>query len=168
MPNRIGAVPKLSAQGFIWGGAGYLDKKRQVYIPYQSDSSLDHFSCYRHPNTLETIMGYLGLTYTQSASQSMGIALAAAEESEPSIAPQYYVAGFTGEFDNTSDVNETVSIGYSNSAYFRAITSDASCSFWLTDPCGTTYDQAYASSEPNVNYDATVKSESLLKIFVNS
>ena len=150
-----GAVPSISAAGAIC----WWVPLTQLWLPGQkvdmdglNNSNLDHYSCHRHPDTLETIMDWLGLPYTQSAAQSMGMVLAQAEGGEPAIVPQHYVAGFTGEFDNIADVNETISIGDSNSAYFRAITSDASCSFWLTDPCGTTYDEAYASLEPNVTY----------------
>ena len=147
-----GVVPKLSALGQRLVPPFFIETKQDVPIGISFDTDLDHYSCHRHPETLEKIMDWLGLPYTQSAAQSMGMASAQAEGGEPTIVPQYYVVGFTGEFDNTVNVNETVSIGDSNSAYFRVITSDANCSFWLTDPCGVTYDPCYAVTDQNVTY----------------
>lgn len=159
-----GAVPAVSAQGRIYifiptgiPGAGEISVLREkVSIDEDKllNSDLDHYSCHRHPCTLEDILDWLGLPHTQTCEQPMDTLLVLSEEVEPYTVPQYYVTGFTGEFNTLTDVNETASIGNSDSAYFRAITSDSNCSFILSDPCGVTYDPCYAASEPNVTYNA--------------
>ncbi len=160
-----GAVPYLSGQGqrykkYTSGNPDYGTYYEYWLIKIDvwpmsgiMDIDFDHSTGHRHPSTLEKIMDWLGLPYTETCGQSMTMALAQAEGGEPTVVPQYYVAGFAGDFNSIADVNETVSIGDSNSAYFRAITSDANCSFWLIDPCGVTYDPCYAASEPNVTYE---------------
>ena len=154
-----GVVPYLSAQGKIYEQekTGFLQYEWKIVPKIESmagtmDNEFDHFTGYRHPDTLEQIMNWLGLPYAQSSAHSMGMVLAQAENGEPNVVPQYYVAGFNGDISSLVDVNETVSIGNSQTSRFMAVTSDVNCTFWLTDPCGTIYDQTYASSELNVNY----------------
>lgn len=159
-----GLIPALSARGKIYDVViipdipPHIIQKKQIKVPIEENkltsTGLDHYSCHRHPDTLEKIMDWMGLPYTQGSGWSMGMDLALGGDGEPNIVPQYYVAGFAGEFDNTADVNKVLSIGNSDSAYFRAITSDPNCSFTLSDPCRTVYDPCYADSEPNVTYEA--------------
>ncbi len=148
-----GAVPKLSALGYIWDYSENIHGtlRCEVFIHDAANTLLDHYSCYRNTYTLEMIMYWMELPLSQTLSIQMP--LATADGNEPEIAPQYFVAGFEGQLDSLTPVKETVSIGDSSTAYFRAITSDANCSFTLSDPCGTTYDPCYASTEPNVTYE---------------
>ncbi len=149
-----GVVPKLSAIGQIrkriFLTSLYGAAKPEVDIDGYNDTNLDHYSCYRHELTLQQIMDWMGLPYTQTLSMQM--LLAASDSNEPNPVPMYLIAGFSGHFDNTTPITETVPICNSITAYFRAITSDANCHFILTDPCGTIYDPCYASGEPDVTY----------------
>jgi len=152
-----GAVPKLSEVGQIRERLPLLPLpvwilKQKVQIDDSANSGLDHYTCYRHPDTLEKIMDWMGLSESQAQSMQMAFE-ANADGNEPQVVPLHFVAGFEGQLDSNTPITQTAPICNSSTAYFRAIISDANCSFTLSDPCGTIYDSCYAFTDPNVTYE---------------
>jgi pimeloyl-ACP methyl ester carboxylesterase len=161
-----GAVPYVSGYGMIYKKVGYGNPNYGTYVElWQPDyqvglssvrdnyeNGYDHLSGYRHKDTLNKIMEWLG--YPQ-AIQMMSIAgksqTSSGGESETET-PIYFIAGFSGEFENSQPVSKTVTISNTQKAYFRVISSDPNCSFTLRKPDSSIIDPVVAGSDPNITY----------------
>ncbi|WP_186804751.1 alpha/beta fold hydrolase [Limihaloglobus sulfuriphilus] len=159
-----GAVPLLSGYGWIYKKDTYGDPNYGTYVeqwlpliavgPMKDtcNNGFDHSTGYRHPDTLNKIMEWLG--YPQADKfyfQKMKIQ--GLEQSDPENLPLYFINGFTGQFHNAQPVSNTVKIGTSSNAYFRAIVTDPNAVFTLIDPDSEVIDPVTADSDPNIIYD---------------
>ena len=145
-PNTSdGAVPSESARGRFW-------QTTTVQMAESYDSNLDHYSCYRHPDTLNKVMEWFG--YPQAAPLlDMADSMQSLDEPGPEVTPLYFIAGFSGLFDSSQPVSETVNIGTSQKAYFRANVSDPNCVFTITNPNAVVINSALAGTDPNIIYN---------------
>jgi hypothetical protein len=156
-----GAVPYLSGLGRIYEKETFGNPahgtyyelwsiKNKVYpIADTMNIDFDHSTGYRHPNTLNKILEWLGLPYDQSKELS----IFDAESKDSEEFPLYYITGFTGEIDSNNPASEIVIISDSSRAVFRAVTSDANTDFTLEDPFGVIYDPDYAEINPDAVYE---------------
>ncbi len=141
-----GAVPLISGYGSIYkrisfGNPNYgtyyeMWQRQYPVIPTGSmDNNFDHGTGYRHENTLNKIMEWLGYPQISAAiAEAITLQDLPPQEAEP----LYYIAGFEGEFSSALAVSKTVNIGSTTKAYFRAIVSfNDGCAFTLTRPDST-------------------------------
>ena len=155
-----GAVPLLSGYGAIYRKKWYetiWQYKLQYDISQNSisgemNNSFDHGTGYRHKDTLNKVMDWLGYPQASAQSSSM-MQMRTLAESEPESVPLYFIAGFSGHFDNSQPVSETVNVGSSQKAYFRANVSDAESIFALTNPNAIVIDSTTAETDPDITYN---------------